>query len=62
MGKKKKYYAVAVGRATGIFTRWFGDGGAEALVRGYTGAVYKGFPTIEEARAFMQANEGPTRR
>jgi ribonuclease HI len=62
MGKKKKYYAVAVGRATGIFTRWFGDGGAEALVRGYTGAVYKGFPTIEEARAFMQANEGRTRK
>jgi ribonuclease HI len=58
MAKKKKYYAVAVGRATGIFTQWFGDGGAEKLVRGYTGAVYKGFPTMEEARAFIKAHEG----
>ncbi len=55
---KKKYYAVAVGRSTGIFTQWFGEGGAEKLVRGYTGAVYKGFPTIEEARAFIEANKG----
>lgn len=58
MAKKKKYYAVAVGRATGIFTRWFGQGGAEELVRGYAGAVYKGFASIEEARSFIQANEG----
>jgi ribonuclease HI len=62
MAKKKKYYAVAVGRATGIFTRWFGDGGAEKLVRGYAGAVYKGFPTIEEARAFIKANEGRAKK
>ena len=55
---KKKYYAVAVGRSTGIFTQWFGDGGAEKLVRGFAGAVYKGFPTIEEARAFIRDNEG----
>jgi ribonuclease HI len=58
MAKKKKYYAVAVGRATGIFTQWFGDGGAEKLVRGYNGAVFKGFPTLEEARAFIDANQG----
>lgn len=62
MAQKKKYYAVAVGRSTGVFTRWFGDGGAEALVRGYPGAVYKGFPTLEEARAFLKANEGKTRK
>jgi ribonuclease HI len=59
---KKKYYAVAAGRSTGIFTQWFGEGGAEKLVRGYAGAVYKGFPTIEEARAFMEANKGKKRR
>ncbi len=58
---KKKYYAVAVGRSTGIFTQWFGEGGAERLVRGYAGAVYKGFPTIEEARAFIEANKGKKR-
>ena len=62
MAKKKKYYAVAVGRATGIFTQWFGEGGAEKLVRGYAGAVYKGFPTMDEARAFIKANEGKKRK
>ncbi len=62
MAKKKKYYAVAAGRATGIFTQWFGDGGAEKLVRGYNGAIYKGFPTIEEARAFLKANEGRAKK
>jgi len=55
---KKKYYAVAVGRNTGIFTQWFGDGGAERLVRGYPGAVYKGFATEEEARAFINTRAG----
>jgi len=59
---KKKYYAVAVGRSTGIFTRWFGEGGAEGLVRGYAGAVYKGFATIEEARAFIASNKGKQRK
>ncbi len=59
---KKKFYAVAAGRATGIFTQWFGEGGAEKLVKGYTGAVYKGFPTIEEARAFIEANRGRKRK
>jgi ribonuclease HI len=59
---KKKYYAVAVGRSTGIFTRWFGEGGAEGLVRGYAGAVYKGFATIEEARAFIASNKGRKRK
>jgi ribonuclease HI len=62
MAKRKKYYAVAVGRATGIFTQWFGEGGAEKLVRGYAGAVYKGFPTMDEARAFIKANEGKKRK
>jgi ribonuclease HI len=59
---KKKYYAVAVGRSTGIFTQWFGEGGAEKLVQGYAGAVYKGFPTIEEARAFIEANKDKKRK
>ncbi|MGD9365448.1 MAG: ribonuclease HI [Desulfobacteraceae bacterium] len=62
MAQKKKYYAVAVGRSTGVFTRWFGEGGAEPLVRGYSGAVYKGFASLEEARAFLKANEGKKRK
>jgi ribonuclease HI len=31
------------------------------MVRGVAGAVYKGFPTIEEARAFIQENRGRKR-
>ncbi len=51
---KKKYYAVAVGRNPGIYTQWFGEAGAHAQVKGFQGARYKGFPTIEEARTFIR--------
>ncbi len=54
MGKPKKYYAVARGRNPGIYTSWFGAGGAEAQVRGFTGARYKGFPSLGEARKWME--------
>jgi ribonuclease HI len=54
MGKPKKYYAVVRGRNPGIFTIWFGEGGAEAQIRGYTGARYKGFPSLAEAREWME--------
>ena len=57
MASKKKYYAVAVGRTPGIYTRWFGKGGAEEKVRQYRGAVYKGFATIEEARTAFDGLE-----
>lgn len=60
MAKKKKYYAVAAGKVPGIYTDWFGDRGAEMQVRGFPGAVYKGFPTQAEAEAFMKA--GPAAR
>jgi ribonuclease HI len=50
----KKYYAIAVGRKPGIYTRWFGEGGAHAQVEGFQGARYKGFATIEEAREFIR--------
>ncbi|MCP4215395.1 MAG: ribonuclease HI [bacterium] len=52
---KKKYYAIARGRVPGIYTQWFGEGGAEAQVRGTTNALFKGFPTKEEAEAWMEA-------
>ena len=51
---KKKYYAVAVGRQPGIYTQWGGDAGARAQVDGFQGALYKGFPTVEEARGFIR--------
>ncbi|MDJ0913391.1 MAG: ribonuclease HI [Desulfobacterales bacterium] len=55
MAKKKKYYAVAAGKSPGIYTAWFGPSGAEKQVRGYPGAVYKGFIDLTEAEAFLEA-------
>lgn len=51
--KKKKFYAVAVGKKPGIYTEWFGEKGAHVQVSGFAGAVYKGFATRQEAQAFM---------
>jgi len=50
----KKFYAVAKGRKPGIYTQWFGDAGAHAQVRGFPGAVYKGFSTRGDAEAFLK--------
>jgi ribonuclease HI len=58
----KKYYAVAVGRNPGIYTQWFGDTGAQAQVKGFQGARYKGFPTIEEARAFIRERQSDEKK
>lgn len=46
-----KYYAVAAGRTTGIFTSW---PEARAQVEGFPGAVYKSFKTREQALAFLE--------
>ena len=45
-----KFYAVAKGIKTGIFTTW---PEAERQVRGVAGAMYKSFKTREEAEAFI---------
>ena len=50
----KKFYAVARGRNPGIYSRWFGPGGAHEQVDGFADAVFKGFPTLEEAREFVK--------
>lgn len=57
MAPAKKYYAVARGRATGIFSAWFGTGNAEEQVRGFAGARYKGFADIEEARIWLREQQ-----
>jgi len=68
MAPAKKYYAVARGRATGIFSTWFGTGNAEEQVRGCAGARYKGFADIEEARVWLREQQSapdkkqPTRK
>lgn len=48
---KTKYYAVAAGRATGIFTDW---AAAERQVKGFAGARFKSFPSRGEADAWLQ--------
>jgi ribonuclease HI len=53
VGNSKKFYAVARGKKTGIYTTWFGPSGAEVQIRGYTGARYKGFATREEAEQWL---------
>lgn len=49
---KPKFYAVMRGHETGIFTTWEA---CKAQVHGYADAVYKSFPTREEAQAALDA-------
>lgn len=46
----KKYYAVQKGRKPGIYETW---SACEAQVKGFSGAVYKSFPTLSEAQSFI---------
>ena len=52
--RKKSYYAVARGRETGIYKKWSGEGGAEEQVKGFRGALYKGFHTRDDAKKWLQ--------
>lgn len=54
MAEKKKFYAVLQGKRPGIYTAWSGPGGAEEQVKGFGGAVYKGFASREDAEAFLK--------
>ncbi|MBN1827821.1 MAG: ribonuclease HI [Deltaproteobacteria bacterium] len=54
MGKSRKFYAVARGRRPGIYSAWSGADGAEEQIRGYAGSLYKGFPSIDEAKRWLQ--------
>lgn len=46
----KKYYAVKAGKKPGIYESW---AACKSMVDGYKGAIYKGFMTYEEAKAFL---------
>ncbi|KAI7347497.1 hypothetical protein KC320_g7195 [Hortaea werneckii] len=52
-----KFYAVRVGTQPGIYHTW-----RECLnqVRGYPKAIFKSFPTLAEAEAFMKGENGDT--
>lgn len=45
-----KYYAVKIGKKPGIYRSW---DICKNMVHGYPGAVYKSFPTMEEAKNFI---------
>lgn len=47
-----KYYGVAVGKSTGVFSVW---SDVEPLVKGVKGAKYKSFPRKEEAEAYVKS-------
>lgn len=47
---KNKYYAVAAGRVPGIYETW---ADCEAQVKGFPGALFKGFPDKKDAEAFL---------
>ena len=57
MGTKRKYYAVARGRKPGIYDSWYGPGGAEEQVAGFAGALYRGFTSPIEAKAWFKNPE-----
>lgn len=49
-----KYYAVKVGRKTGIFNSW---NECKEYVEGYPNAVYKSFNTVKDAKNFISGTE-----
>lgn len=51
--KKSYYYAVQNGRSTGVFNSW---SECESEVKGFKGAKFKKFETVEEARNFAGAS------
>lgn len=51
-----KYYAVKVGRVSDVYSTWKE---CEAQVKGFSGAVYKSFPTKQEALDFVSPKQNP---
>lgn len=50
----KKFYAVKKGKVPGVYTTW---DACRRMVHGFPGAVYKSFPTREEAETFAGITE-----
>ncbi len=51
---KKKFYAIRKGRQPGVYSTW---PEAERQVKGYGGAIFKGFATREEAEKWLTGDE-----
>ena len=46
----KKFYAVKKGLTPGVYTSW---ADCQAQINGFSGAIFKGFETLEEAKNFI---------
>ena len=53
-----KYYAVKKGKNPGIYTTW---DQCKQEVQGYSGALYKSFKSLDEAKAYLDPSEEPLR-
>lgn len=53
MAKKNKYYVVWIGKKTGVFDSWKD---CEESVKGFEGAKYKSFETLEQAQKAFNDN------
>lgn len=51
---KQKYYAVRVGRKAGIYKTW---AECQAQTSGFKGAIFKSFPILADAEAFLLSTE-----
>ncbi len=53
----KKYYAVRNGRQIGIFNTW---SDCQKQVTGFSGAEFKSFATLDEAKAYLTREDSPS--
>ena len=51
---KNKIYVVVRGIKPGVYDSWHGEDGAEVQVRGFPGALFKGFENTTDARAWLK--------
>jgi ribonuclease HI len=55
--REKQYYVVVSGYRPGLYTAWFGEGGAAEQVEGFPHAVYRGFYSLEEAAVWLASQK-----
>lgn len=53
---KSKFYSVPIGRKPDIYTTW---DDCQKQVSGFSGAVFKSFPTLHEAQLFFDQHKSP---
>jgi ribonuclease HI len=58
--QSKSLYLVVKGRRPGLYTQWFGPGGAAEQVTDFNGALYKGFYTTEAAAGWLRTLDQAT--